>query len=69
VPLPEGWVAHVNAPQTEAELEAVRRSVQRGCPLGTPAWQKQMAIRQGLSHTLRPVGRPRKAAAPEAPSP
>jgi putative transposase len=37
VPLPDGWVAHVNAPQTEAELEAVRRSVQRGCPFGMPA--------------------------------
>ncbi len=58
--LPEDWGEYVNAPQTEAELEAVRRSVQRGCPFGPPSWQEQMAARLGLAHTLRPRGRPRK---------
>ena len=35
-PLPRwpGWVAHVNAAQTDAELAAVRRRVQRGSPFG-----------------------------------
>jgi putative transposase len=69
VPLPEDWVEHVNSPQTEAELEALRRSVQRGCPFGSITWQKQMATRLGLSHTLRPLGRPKKAPAPTEPSP
>jgi hypothetical protein len=32
LPLPEDWLANVNAPQTEDELEALRCSVQRGCP-------------------------------------
>jgi putative transposase len=32
VPLPADWVERVNQPQTEGELAAVRRSVQRGCP-------------------------------------
>jgi putative transposase len=66
VPLPEDWVEHVNSPQTEAELEALRRSVQRGCPFGSITWQKQMATRLGLSHTLRPLGRPKKVPAPPA---
>src|ERR1700730_9847256 len=61
VPVPDNWVEHVNAPQTEAELEALRRSLRRGCPFGSLGWQKQMAGRQGLSHTLRPLGRPKKA--------
>jgi putative transposase len=60
LPLPEPWVEHVNAVQTEAELESLRRSVRRGCPLGSTDWQQQMAARQGLSHTLRPLGRPKK---------
>jgi putative transposase len=62
LPLPADWVEHVNAPQTEAELEALRRSVRRACPFGSVSWQQQMAARQGLGHTLRPLGRPRKAA-------
>jgi putative transposase len=66
-PSPENWVEHVNAPQTEAELEGLRRSVRRGCPFGSAVWQKQMAARQGLSHTLRPLGRPRKTPAQEQP--
>jgi putative transposase len=60
VPVPEGWVEYVNAPQSEAELKALRRSVQRGCPFGSAGWQRHMAARLGLSHTLRPLGRPKK---------
>jgi len=62
LPVPQNWVDLVNAPQTVAELEALRRSVQRGCPFGSPDWQKQTAAGLGLNHTLRPPGRPRKAA-------
>jgi putative transposase len=60
LPLPADWVERVNAVQTEGELEALRRSVQRSCPLGSSAWQKQMAADLGLGHTLRPRGRPKK---------
>ena len=62
VPLPEDWVQEVNWPQTEAELEAVRRSVQRGQPYGDDAWAKRAASRLGLESTLRARGRPRKQA-------
>lgn len=60
-PLPLGreWARHVNRPQSEAELAAIRRSVQRGQPLGEAAWQHKTAERLGLAHTLRPRGRPR----------
>jgi putative transposase len=57
---PRHWTARVNAPQTPAELEALRASVQRGRPLGDPAWQKRTATRLGLESTFRPRGRPRK---------
>jgi putative transposase len=60
VPRWPGWIGHVNGPQTEAELTALRRSVQRGSPFGEPAWSDQMVHRLGLESTLRPQGRPRK---------
>jgi len=61
-PLPRrpGWLEHVNAEQTEAELAAVRRSVQRGNPLGDPSWCDEMVRRLGLESTLRPPGRPQR---------
>ncbi len=34
VALPEDWLRRVEQPETEAELEALRRSVQRGSPFG-----------------------------------
>jgi len=54
------WVEEVNAPQTEAELSALRRAVNRGCPFGEPFWSDQVVRRLGLESTLRPQGRPKK---------
>ena len=61
VPRPRQWRTHVNKPQTESELEAIRRSVQRGTPYGSTKWLTQSAAaRLQLEHTLRTRGRPRK---------
>jgi putative transposase len=62
VPLGRQWLEHVNRPQSEAELEAVRRSVQRGQPFGGQAWKLKVARQLGLEHTFRPRGRPNKQA-------
>jgi len=51
-------VGEVNAPQTEAELSALRRAVNQGCPFGAPFWFEQVVCRLGLHSTLRPQGRP-----------
>lgn len=59
-PEPARWTAHVNAPQTEAEVKSVREAIRRGCPFGSPIWQKRTAGRLGLDWTLRARGRPRK---------
>ena len=58
--LPGNWRDWVNEPQTEAELEALRRSVVRGCPYGGERWVREVVERLGLQSTLRPRGRPRK---------
>ena len=60
VPYPRAWLKLINAPQTEAELAAVRAAVHRGSPLGGDAWQRRIVKRLGLESTLRPRGRPRK---------
>ena len=57
--------ASMNQPQTEADLEVVRRSVNRGYPYGPPAWQQRVARRLQVGHTLRRPGRPKKK--PELP--
>jgi putative transposase len=54
------WTKHVNQPQSEAELAAIRRSAVRGQPCGSEAWQRKIARQLNLQHTLRPRGRPRK---------
>ncbi len=60
-PLPRkaNWAKHVNALQTEGELAALRRSVQRGSPFGTDVWSDRTIRRLGLESTVRPQGRPR----------
>ena len=60
VPLPRNWTAHVNRPQSDAELAALRKSVNRGAPYGGETWIKIAARRLGLASTLRPRGRPPK---------
>ena len=60
LPCPRSWVPYVNQPQTEAELEAIRRSVRRGQPYGGEEWVRATAKRLGLESSLRPRGRPRK---------
>jgi hypothetical protein len=56
------WLDIVNQSQTEAELEALRRCVNRGCPLGSTGWVKRTVRQLGLESTLRPRGRPRAEA-------
>lgn len=62
-PVPRGrnWRSHVAEPQTDMELLALRRSVNRGTPYGGDRWTTQTTAKLGLESTFRPRGRPRKA--------
>ena len=64
-PCGEGWVEHVNQPQTEAEVEAIRLCTRRGRPLGSQPWVERTAHRLGLASTLRDRGRPKAESSPE----
>src|SRR5262249_50088239 len=57
---PRDWTARVNRPFGPKEEEAVLRSIVRGQPFGSEAWQKEVAARLGLESAFRPRGRPRK---------
>jgi putative transposase len=59
-PRPRDWLSLVNQRQTEAELEAIRRSVARSQPYGSEAWVRRTACELGLESTLRTRGRPRE---------
>ena len=60
LPQPRAWTDLVNQPQTEGELEAIRRSVTRSQPYGTEDWVQTTAKDLGLESTLRSRGRPWK---------
>jgi len=59
IPRLPGWVDRVNQAFGEKELQALRRSVQRGTPLGDEGWVKSIAHRLHLESTIRVRGRPR----------
>ena len=61
------WANHVNAPQSEAELDAIRRCASRGQPFGSERWNARVAGQLGLEHTFRPRGRPKKPTSNAAP--
>ncbi len=62
IPRPKNWAARVNRAEGTKELEAVRRSVQRGQPHGSEPWCERIVQTLGLESTVRPRGRPRKTA-------
>ena len=56
---PESWADHVNEALTDAEVESLHHSMQRGAPFGSQQWTRRTAEDMGLAATLRPRGRPR----------
>lgn len=59
VALPSVWTSFVNAPQTAAELEALRACVNRQRPYGDEAWSDDAASALGLGSSRPARGRPR----------
>jgi putative transposase len=54
------WLDWINEPQSEAELAALRKCIERGTPYGKEPWQHATAERLGLEASLHPRGRPRR---------
>jgi REP-associated tyrosine transposase len=60
VPCPANWIEHVNQPQSETELEAVRWAVRRGAPFGSDNWRTERARLLGVNPEFPGRGRRRK---------
>jgi putative transposase len=50
----------INQPQTQAEIDALRISINRGRPFGNPAWQQKTIARLGLQSSIRSKGGQKK---------
>jgi putative transposase len=57
---PPDWLELVNAPVSDRDGDAVRRSILRGSPFGNEIWVEGIAELLGIESTLRPRGRPTK---------
>ena len=53
LPWPRNWLEQVNRALTDKEVEAVRKSLERGQPYGSETWIKCAAGQLGLASTLR----------------
>ena len=58
---PADWIEHVNQPQTETELNALRWAVRRGAPFGSNDWRAKTARTLGVNPEFRARGRPAKS--------
>ena len=56
----QDWLTWINEPQTQAELDALRKSVTKGRPFGDDAWQQRTTARLGLESSYRVAGRPKR---------
>lgn len=57
---PSNYLQLLNAPQTEAEEQAIERSTEKNIPFGSERWVSGMVKKYGLEQSLRSVGRPKK---------
>ena len=62
---PPRWLEYVGAPQTEVELAALKRSVERGTRYGRADWVERTAAQLKVESSLNSPGRPRKGVASE----
>ncbi|MEN6405337.1 MAG: transposase [Thermoguttaceae bacterium] len=62
IDVPKNWASLVNRAESQSELEALRRCVNRGQPFGSEDWVERMTKRFSLDLALRPGGRPRNEA-------
>lgn len=58
VECPRDWLRRVNTPLSAGELRRLRMSIERGRPYGESSWVEETVAELGLTHTIRPEGRP-----------
>ena len=58
--MPKDWLRRLNRAERPRDLEALRRSANRGQPYGCEEWIERVTKRYGLESAFRPRGRPCK---------
>jgi putative transposase len=59
IEMPLAWAEWVNRAIGDAELKAIRKSVNRQAPFGESSWQYKICQQLGMESVLRPCGRPK----------
>ena len=57
--IPADWLRRLNRPQSDRELESLRRCANRNQPFGSDEWVDHVRKRFGSDSLFRPQGRPR----------
>lgn len=60
VPMPRDYAALLHEPQSNDEIEAMRKSIVRGNPYGSDTWTDRVIKKFKLETTITPRGRPKK---------
>ena len=60
VPEPNNYLSWLHEPQSQAEEEALERSIAKNIPFGADRWRNGIIKKYDLEQTIRPVGRPKK---------
>ena len=58
--MPSDYLAYLNEPQKEEEINIIRRSIIKNIPFGREAWRDNIVQKFKLEQSLRGVGRPKK---------
>ena len=57
---PGNWIEFVDQPQSQTEIDALRRCTLKNAPFGSTAWTRSTAEKLGLESSLRAAGRPKR---------
>jgi len=60
IEIPKNYLTILNEPHTEAEENAIEKSIQRDSPFGEVTWISRIINKFGLESTVNPRGRPKK---------
>jgi putative transposase len=59
IDIPKNYLTYLNEPQSDDELDSIRKSISKNIPFGGNIWLGKMIDKYKIGQTLRGVGRPK----------
>jgi putative transposase len=59
IDVPVDYIKYLNEPQSDEEIESLRKSINKNIPYGSTSWTDKMVGKFKLEQTLKNVGRPK----------